>query len=74
MQTLYSQTRALARLRYWLIAGLLIGIPTAAYAHERFISHTPKMKVYEPFFDFLGSNMLSIAARVAVASGSTNSE
>ncbi len=69
MQTLLSHARAMARLRYWLIAGLLIGIPTAALAHERFISHTPKMKIYEPFFDFLGGNMLSIAARVAVMMG-----
>ncbi len=69
MQTLLSRVPALSRLRYWLIAGLLLGIPTSAWAHERFIAHTPKMKIYEPFFDFLGGNMLNIATRVAVIMG-----
>ena len=43
-QTLLSRVPGLARLRFWLIGVMLIGIPTAAWAHERFIAHTPKMK------------------------------
>jgi len=52
-----------------LIGALLLALPAAAWAHERFIPHTPKMKIYEPFFDYLGGNMMSIAIRVAVMMG-----
>jgi len=57
------------RLRTLILSVLFLALPLAAFAHERFIAHTPKMKIYEPFFDFMGANMMSIAVRVAILMG-----
>src|SRR5947209_19187467 len=69
MPTTLFKTWSFPRLRAWLISGMLLALPGAALAHERFIAHTPKMKIYEPFFDYLGANMVNIAGRVAVLMG-----
>ena len=68
-QTVSSRSFSAARAWAWILCALLVGLPTAAWAHERFIPHTPKMKIYEPFFDYLGSDMVNIAARVAALMG-----
>ena len=49
----------------WAIFMLLL-LPGAALAHERFIPHAAKWPIDEHFFTYLNSDMLNIAARVMV--------
>jgi hypothetical protein len=69
MERILSPFANRSRMRSWLISAVLLALPAAAWAHERFIQHTPKMKIYEAFFDYLGGNMLNVAGRVAVIMG-----
>lgn len=48
------------------IAALLLLLPGAALAHERFIPHAAKWPVDEEFFRHLNGDMLNIATRVII--------
>ena len=52
------------RWQTWLFLSVLVSLPGAACAHERFINHMPKGPLHEDFFRRLDPNMLNIAGRV----------
>jgi len=55
------------RFRRWYLCafgGILLCLPITAFAHERFVKHTPKAKLNEDFFLSLNGDMLNIVARV----------
>lgn len=58
------------RRRTWLAAAALALAPHAAFAHERFIQHTPRWPLHEEFFRSLKGDprgdMLNIAGRIAL--------
>jgi hypothetical protein len=52
------------RWQTWLFLMVLLNVPGAAFAHERFIQHTPKAPLHEKFFTYMNPDMLNIGLRV----------